>query len=179
MYPALWTFDARDMQRQTMKYLRGFGVSRSRSREVTKSVVHDMAREAAKVSKRIVADEASDGGRLAAGIGYYEPGFLRRRGTGSNIRDPYWQEFTAGNIYRVEFGTNVPYATPIMLGFTMDSTRVVFSTRLNKFITVHPFSFLGVHAYERAAQEVAGDRGKIEEIFNRRVGEEFSDWLLP
>jgi len=160
-------FDMREFQRASMNLLSDKNIRRSRL--VVKRTVHDLGIEAAKNAQRIVADEVSDSGRLAASIGIYNSGYLKQGGTGSSKRDAHFVEMTVGNKYVVEFGSNVPYATPIMLGFTMNERRVVFSTRLGQFITVHPFSFRGVHAYERGLDQMNSDHMLQQKIFEKNM----------
>ncbi len=168
-----WEFNYRDIQRDMRKLLSNKNIVLARN--IAKQTAHDSARAVAKIAKDIVAAEASDGGRLAASIGFYEPGYLKRKGTGSSPSDAYWVETTRGNIFFVEYGTTVSYAVPIFLGFTVSEKRVVFLPEEGRFITVRPFSFEGIHALDRAQAEFNSDPLLLQEIFNSNMEQlEFS-----
>lgn len=167
-------FDMVDFQRSAMKLLSGQNIRRSR--QAVKNTVRDVGLEAARRSKEIVDNEVSDSGRLAASIGYWDQKYLKKPNTESSPTDAHWAEFTAGNRYVAEFGSNVPYALPILLGFTMNETRRVWSTRLGQFITVKPFSFGGVFAYERAIDSVNADSRFLQRTFKKNMKELELNW---
>ncbi len=169
-----WTFNYHHYQRSMMKLLSNKNVVLARN--VVKQTAHDAARMVATIAKDIVAAEASDGGRLAASIGFYEPGYLKRKGTGSTPSDAYWVETTRGNIYFVEYGTTVSYAVPIFLGFTVSEKRVVFLPEEGRFITVRPFSFQGIHALDRAQAEFDSDPNLLQEIFQGNMTQLELSW---
>ncbi len=160
-------FDYRDYQRDMAKL---FGVKNiALMRKVVKKTTSDATREVVKIAKDIVADEVSDSGRLAAGLGYYEPGYLRRKSSGSTPSDAHWHEYTQGNKFIVEWGTNVPYAPGIFFGFTVAEERVIYLAAEDRFITIHPFSFLGIHAMDRAQAEFESNPEKLKRIFRNNM----------
>lgn len=167
-------FDYRDYQRDMMRMLSNRNIRLAR--KIVKKTTSDATREVVKIAKDIVAREVSDSGRLAAGLGYYEPGYLRRKGSGSSPADAFWQETTKGNKYTVEWGTNISYAIPIFLGFTMAEKRVIYLPEEDRFITVHPFSFLGIHAMDRALAEFESNPERLRRIFNSNMVELILAW---
>lgn len=169
-----YQFQMYEFQRKAMSLLGDQNLRKSRL--AVKRTVRDIGYLEAQYAKDIVDDEVSDSGRLAASIGYYDQSYLKKSNTGSSPADAYFAEFTAGNRYVVEFGSNVEYATPIMLGFTMSERRVVFSTRMNKFITVKPFTFDGIFAYERAHNMVQSDYQRLIRIFKKNARELELSW---
>jgi hypothetical protein len=164
-------------QRRVKKLLNAQSVSRAR--EVAKESSRDIAREINRQAKLIVSREVyQETGRLAAGLGYYDPAFLTGRPTSredvSTPDDAIFEESTRGGVYFYVIGTNVEYAAPILYGFAVTERRVVFATRLNRFITVEPFNFAGVHALERASERV--DVRKQDAIFRKRLRKFEREW---
>ncbi len=128
----------------------------------------ETAEEGIKIIRRIIADEATDSGRLAASIGIYDPSFLVQPDGDSSPADAYWHQSTRrGSQHFVEFGTNVPYAIFIELGFAVTNIRVVFIA--GRFVTIHPFSFQGIHAFERGMTEVETNELVLAGIFRRNM----------
>lgn len=169
-----YEFRYADVQRKLSKMLgfRNIQLSKNIARDVTK----ESARAISKIAKDIIAKEVSDSGRLAASVGYYQPGYLRRKGTGSTAADTLWIETARRFVYQVDYGTNVSYAVPIFLGFSQTDTRVVYLPLEDRFITVKPFTFAGIHALERADAEFNADPATLQRIFERNALELVKSW---
>lgn len=96
-----------------------------------------------------------DTGRLRASIGHGPEGV--------------WdEEFRKGQAYIVEVGTNVEYAPYMEFGFTMSSGHVAYIKAVGGFRYVHPFTFEGLHFFQKAADKT---EGIIEMILERHIGE--------
>lgn len=79
-----------------------------------------------------------DTGRLKASIGHGPEGV--------------WdEEFLKGKRYIVEVGTNVEYAPYMEFGFTMSSGHVAYIKAAGGYRYVHPFTFEGLHFFQKAA----------------------------
>ncbi len=79
-----------------------------------------------------------DTGRLKASIGHGPEGV--------------WdEEFQKGKRYVVVVGTNVEYAPYMEFGFTMSSGHVAYIRAVGGFRYVHPFTFEGLHFFQKAA----------------------------
>lgn len=120
-------------------------------RAAGKQSAHDLGMAVAKEAKDIIDAEHSKSGRLAASIGYYDPSYLKDgRDSDSSEDDSFFLEETRGGVYFVQIGSTVEYAVPVLEGFSMDETRKVYLEEEDRFITVKPFTFGGIHALERA-----------------------------
>ena len=171
---ARWTFNYRDLQRDARRM---FGPRMiTLSRDVSKNTAYDYARATAKIAQNIVASELSDSGRLAASIGWYEPGYLKRPSSGSTPKDAFWVASTKGNVYFVEYGTNVPYAVPVFLGFTVSDERVIYIPSSGRFITVKPFTFGGINALDRAHVQFQADSKRRRQIFEDNFAVLKAEW---
>jgi len=96
-----------------------------------------------------------DTGRLRASIGHGPEGV--------------WDEqFMKGKAYIVEVGTNVEYAPYMEFGFTMSSGHVAYIRAVGGFRYVHPFTFEGLHFFQKAADRTDSI---ILPILERHIGE--------
>ena len=171
---ARWTFNYRDLQRDARRM---FGPRMIKlSREVSKNTAFDYTKATAKIAQDITSRELSDSGRLAASIGWYEPGYLKSKGTGSTPSDAFWIASTKGNVYFVEYGTNVPYAIPVFLGFTVTEERIIYIPSSGRFVTIQPFSFGGVNALDRAHTQFQSDSKRMRQIFEDNFSVLKAEW---
>ena len=94
-----------------------------------------------------------DTGRLRASIGHGPEGV--------------WdEEFIKGKRYIVEVGTNVEYAPYMEFGFTMSSGHVAYIKAVGGFRYVHPFTFEGLHFFQKAADRT---EGILQSILERHI----------
>ena len=143
-------------------------------RAAAKQTAHELGMAVAKEAKDIIDAEHSKTGRLAASIGYYDPSYLKGD-SDSSEEDAFFQEETRGNVYFVVIGSTVSYATPVLEGFSMDETRIVYLPDEDRFITVHPFTFGGIHALERAQAKVM-TTSKTTRIMKKTFNAFERDW---
>lgn len=118
-------------------------------RQAGKDAAYETGLVVAYRAKDIVA-EHSKTGRLAASLGPYDPDYLTGEDSESDESDSYFEQETRGNVYYIKIGSSVPYAEPVLSGFSMTERRVVYIPEEDRFITVQPFTYGGIHALEEA-----------------------------
>ena len=123
----------------------------------------DIAERAADLTATIFNDETDGTGRSAASIGKYNPDRLKGASADSGPQDAFWSEKWVKDEYRVEYGSHVPYVPYIDLGFSVETQRTIFIE--GRFVTIKPFSFQGIHAFDRAITQVEGSRSFMQAIF--------------
>ena len=137
--------------------------------------IADMTVEAAELGASITADiindETNGTGRAAASIGRYDSGRLKHPSSESGPQDAFWSTRWIKDEFEVVYGSHVPYLPYIDLGFDVETQRVIFLQ--GRFVTVGPFSFQGIHAFDRAIVQVQGDRAFMQRLFSKhfaRIG---------
>lgn len=143
-------------------------------REAGRETTREIGMQVAKAVKEIIADENTVSGRLAAGFGYYDPSYLRGP-SDSSPSDAYFAEESRGGVFFAEMGTFVEYAGAVFQGFTVEETRVVYLPAEDRFITVKPFTFAGIHAVERAMAQVA-TTGNYNRTFRKALRHFEREW---
>lgn len=132
-----------------------------------KRAIADMAVETAEKGAEktadIINDETDGTGRAASSIGHFDVSRLKMPTLDAGPQDAFWSTGWEKDDYVVVYGSHVPYLPYIDLGFTVATQRVVFIE--GRFVTVHPFSFMGIHAFDRAIIEIQGNRSFMQSIF--------------
>lgn len=187
----VWQLNMREQQRDLAAMFSD--LKPAKMRVAVKAITEQYATEYAHRVKKIIAAESSDTGRLAASYGPYEKQWLHRgykaslasigehmphgRYTGtewdkeSDESDSIFYPETHGNVYYYIVGSNVPYAVPVMLGFTSVAGNRVYVPRYGAWITVPQFTFAGIHADERAMAELDSDPGILDAIADPMINE--------
>lgn len=145
-----------------------------------RNIVRDVATEATEwemdVARRILSEETNGTGRLSASMGKFDDGWLKERDPDAGPADAYWEEYFDGDEYYIVAGSNLDYAAAINYGFQQDDTRKVFLQREGRWVTVKPFSYGGLHYLERAADEVAADKSKVDQIVAKNLQKRVIGW---
>lgn len=143
-------------------------------------LVRDVATEATEyemnIARGILDSETRQSGRLAASLGKYDREWLREPNPESGPSDAYWEEYFADDEVYIIAGSRVEYAAAINYGFEQTDTRKVYLQRESRWVTVKPFTYGGLHFMERAADQVASDKEKIDNIVIRNLRKRVVGW---
>ncbi len=132
-------------------------------RRAVADMAGDAAERGADLTAEIINEETDGTGRAAASIGKFNPDRLKKPNFEAGPEDAFWSEKWIKDEYEIVYGSHVPYLPYIDLGFSVETQRVIFIE--GRFVTIKPFSFEGIHAFDRAIIQVQGSRAFMQAIF--------------
>jgi len=133
----------------------------------------EIAELGAQKTADIIDEETHGVGRLAAGIGKYDSS--RLKGDSESVEsDAYFLKEDKGNVLLREYGTNVPYAAAVDLGYEVTNPRRVLLPN-GRWVYIKPQTFGGRHFFDRGLSALISS-GEMNARFKARMDNVAAAW---